>query len=664
MAETIREFLVKIGYQVDGSSEQKFERSLGRATLRAELLGRAIAEAAEAVVRGATRIAAAFDDIYYASQRTKTSVENLKGLSYAVSQLGGSYEGTMQALESFSQKLRSNPGYDSLVRQLGVATKQNGQLRQTTDIVKDLAKALSTKPYYIQKQYFEALGLDERTFNALQSGDLVKYTEEYRKKQEALGVDQQKLSVIGKDLTQAWRSLSVTLGTLGDKLLNAVGPGLTDMIKRFDDFILRNADKIEAFFKRLLEILEEVVKAFMLLVEKGEGPIVEMFDKIVKSVDLLTTALTVFAAFLVGSWLVRVLGAFAAVGTGFGAMLLKLGLSPAGLAAAGLAFSASPANGGEDAEIQRRRSNGTWGNTPTQNGTTGGGGAAPPQITDKRNWWQRTMPKVLGGRDAPSAGSGGGNSNAPIRGSTFTQKAPGIMKRLQEDFGLTKEQAAGVMGNLGHESGGLNTLQERNPIVPGSRGGYGWAQWTGPRRKAFEKWAADNGHTDLSSDEANYGFLKHELRTTHRGAISALKKTGTAEEASVSFEQTYEGAHKDHKAYGSRAKWANRALRAAERAAASGDQGGSVPYSPFSKINAGSMSAVQSNAALFGAGIQSNSAPLTPAPSSSTSNVDMQQKTEITIIGGGDPAATGAAVADAQKGVNGSMLRNMQGAVR
>jgi hypothetical protein len=45
-------------------------------------------------------------------------------------------------------------------------------------------------------------------------------------------------------------------------------------------------------------------------------------------------------------------------------------------------------------------------------------------------------------------------------------------------------------------------------------------------------------------------------------------------------------------------------------------------------------------------------------------NVDMQQKTEITILGGSDPQATASAVSDAQGGVNGRLLRNMQGAVR
>jgi len=59
--------------------------------------------------------------------------------------------------------------------------------------------------------------------------------------------------------------------------------------------------------------------------------------------------------------------------------------------------------------------------------------------------------------------------------STFSQKAPQVIDRLTKDFGLTKEQAAGIVGNLGHESGGFKQLQEINPLG-GGKGGYGCAQ--------------------------------------------------------------------------------------------------------------------------------------------------------------------------------------------
>lgn len=100
-----------------------------------------------------------------------------------------------------------------------------------------------------------------------------------------------------------------------------------------------------------------------------------------------------------------------------------------------------------------------------------------------------------------------------------------LVRDLVRDFDLPEEAAIGVVGNLAYESGGFNTLQEKKPVVPGSRGGYGYAQWTGPRRKAFEKYAADN-NLDINSYEANYGYLKQELSSKeYKPLLKVLRDT-------------------------------------------------------------------------------------------------------------------------------------------
>jgi hypothetical protein len=91
--------------------------------------------------------------------------------------------------------------------------------------------------------------------------------------------------------------------------------------------------------------------------------------------------------------------------------------------------------------------------------------------------------------------------------------------KLIDAFKLSELQAAAILGNIVHECAGFTQLQERNPH--GGRGGYGWAQWTGPRRRAFEEYCQLN-RLAPESDEANYGFLQHELSTTEKGTISAL----------------------------------------------------------------------------------------------------------------------------------------------
>lgn len=134
-----------------------------------------------------------------------------------------------------------------------------------------------------------------------------------------------------------------------------------------------------------------------------------------------------------------------------------------------------------------------------------------------------------------------------------------LLSDLQKDYGLTPPQAAGVVGNLMHESGGFNSLQEIKPLVPGSRGGYGYAQWTGPRRNAFESYTSSN-KLDPTSYEANYGFLKHELATDpyERRQFDTVKRAQTAAEAARLISQNFLRPGIPH--MDSRVNYANQAL--------------------------------------------------------------------------------------------------------
>jgi peptidoglycan hydrolase-like protein with peptidoglycan-binding domain len=127
------------------------------------------------------------------------------------------------------------------------------------------------------------------------------------------------------------------------------------------------------------------------------------------------------------------------------------------------------------------------------------------------------------------------------------------MANLIRDFDLSVDQAAAILGNLGHESAGFTAWQERNPR--GGRGGWGWAQWTGDRRVKFEEWARRNG-LGLKSDEANYGYLRFELLGPESSAIAALKKTTSLEEGVRVFEQHFERAAADAKHYPQRERYA------------------------------------------------------------------------------------------------------------
>lgn len=127
----------------------------------------------------------------------------------------------------------------------------------------------------------------------------------------------------------------------------------------------------------------------------------------------------------------------------------------------------------------------------------------------------------------------------PPQSAGFPARGRWLIDRLMADLALTENQAAGIVGNLGGESGLDPDINERHPLVEGSRGGFGWSQWTSSRRRAFETWAANEG-LDVGTDEANYGFLIRELKTTEARALRELRKTSTIEEAVDTFQRLFE----------------------------------------------------------------------------------------------------------------------------
>lgn len=155
------------------------------------------------------------------------------------------------------------------------------------------------------------------------------------------------------------------------------------------------------------------------------------------------------------------------------------------------------------------------------------------------------------------------NFDMPPMSAGFDARGGWLVNHLVVDLApLSPVQASAIPGNFGGESGLDPNINERAPIVPGSRGGFGWEQATGGRRVALEQWATDNG-LDVGTDEADYGFLIHELTTTEAHALDRLRLTTTIETAVYTFEVLFERPSNPQGGLASRVHFAQRALAAA-----------------------------------------------------------------------------------------------------
>ena len=104
--------------------------------------------------------------------------------------------------------------------------------------------------------------------------------------------------------------------------------------------------------------------------------------------------------------------------------------------------------------------------------------------------------------------------------------------------GVPLAAAQGIAANLMAESGLNPGINERNPVVPGSRGGFGFAQWTGPRRRQYEAFAAQRG-VKLDDPQAQLDFLVWEGQNTEKSAWNATLSAPDATAAAKTFSDQF-----------------------------------------------------------------------------------------------------------------------------
>jgi len=168
-----------------------------------------------------------------------------------------------------------------------------------------------------------------------------------------------------------------------------------------------------------------------------------------------------------------------------------------------------------------------------------------------------------GAASAAASGAAARGGSAPI---TFDKAAPQYIAddamaalgkdplsmegRIREGLkarGLPEHVANGFIANFKDESNLNPGINEASPVVPGSRGGFGLAQWTGPRRKALEAFAASQGKP-VDDLDVQLDFLMTELSGSEAGAGAAIMSAKNAPEAAAAIVNNFLRPAEQHRA--------------------------------------------------------------------------------------------------------------------
>jgi muramidase (phage lysozyme) len=249
--DVIKEFLVSIGYDLDSSSAKKVSEATAKlekqivdgikrqteaekraadehkkvtrdAVLQARLWGDAIEEAGRRIVSSVANITSGFENLYYLSKRTNSSVSEIKQFGYAISQMGGTAASAYASLEALGEKMRgSNNAFEGVFRQFGV-----GKGSWVSEIV-GLGKALSDahKTTAEAKAIFASVGVtDDRVWLPLfqQADEIAKKRAELQQKYRNAGLDPDKVGEQARDFDNALGSMGSSLEALQAKLVSAL----------------------------------------------------------------------------------------------------------------------------------------------------------------------------------------------------------------------------------------------------------------------------------------------------------------------------------------------------------------------------------------------------------------------------------------------------------
>jgi hypothetical protein len=321
-AETIKDFLVSLGFSVDDAGAKKFGSVLAGTTANVIKMGLAVEGAALSVVAFTANIASGLDNLYWASQRTGATVQGIQSIGYAVSQVGGSVDAARSSLESLSRFIRNNPGAEGFLNRLGVQTRDaSGNMRDMAAIFTGVGQKLSSMPYYRANQYAQMLGIDENTLMAMRRG-VGGFSGQYSAMAKAIGFNADEAARSSNKFMTSLREFGAMAGMARDKIGSNLAGGLAGSLDTLRRHILDNFPRIEQTLtkaiKGILALGDIIGRLFFRLIEGTSGLITwwQSLDKQTRALISLFGALTIALRILNSTFWMSPIGLITALAAG------------------------------------------------------------------------------------------------------------------------------------------------------------------------------------------------------------------------------------------------------------------------------------------------------------------------------------------------------------
>ena len=280
-AETIKEFLVGLGFKVDQAGLSRFSAGLASASAKAMALGAAVTAAAGVVAMGIKKIAHEGEHEARLAERFRTTAAAVDSYLDSMSILGLSGEKAEESLRSLDRAIVDTSmgmGRAKIIfEELGIEAKDStGKLRPTLEVMGELSEKMKGMDRGSQLRIMERLGLDYDLLYYFNT-DLKKLGDEISAIDKGAGFSFDKWIAESKTFMVAWREMTretekwkmlfgkwikgiaVELMPAFREQLGRMTAGMVDLRRKAMEIL----PKIAQAFVPMLQVLFRVAEAFI-----------------------------------------------------------------------------------------------------------------------------------------------------------------------------------------------------------------------------------------------------------------------------------------------------------------------------------------------------------------------------------------------------------------
>ena len=288
-ATVIKEFLVSLGFDVKQGEFANFKKSLMDGSVGATAIGAAVLVASAAITKFVTSVASELDVVGDLAERTETAASEIDKMGYIAELTDSSINAVNTSLEA----LNKNAGDTAMgigrakkvFEEIGVEVKDaNGKLKNSTDLMHEVAGAIKDMDKGQQQAVLERLGID-RTMLKMLTTDVSALSGEYDKMMEAAGFSFDEAVKNAGELEDAQIKLKLGMTKLKQAVAASFFKPLAKSFAQFNDLLIRSMPAIIKTITPIIAIVMKVADVFIFLgsvVLQGVGFIFDGLSKLIE----------------------------------------------------------------------------------------------------------------------------------------------------------------------------------------------------------------------------------------------------------------------------------------------------------------------------------------------------------------------------------------------